>query len=528
MPETAAPPYRAAPHNIEAEQALLGAILVNNEAFYRVSDFLEPQHFFEPIHQQIYEIARSLIRAGKLASPVTLKTFLPADIDIAGLTLTQYLARLAAEATTIINAEDYGRTIYDLAIRRDLINIGEDMVNVAFDAPVDFAPRDQIEDAERRLYELAETGRYGGGFQRFATALTTAVDMAARAYQRDGKLSGLATGLNDLDTKMGGLQSSDLIIVAGRPGMGKTALATNIAYNVARAWRGEVRADGHIDTVNGGIVGFFSLEMSAEQLATRIIAEQTGIPSSTIRRGGINERDFEKIKDVAIELQHLPFYIDETGGLSIAQLAARARRLKRQRGLDLLVIDYIQLLQGSSRRSQENRVQEVTEITTSLKALAKELNVPIVALSQLSRQVENRDDKRPQLSDLRESGSIEQDADVVLFVFREEYYLSNKEPRPGTDEHMKWQAEMAAVHGKAEVIIGKQRHGPTGTVNLQFDAAVTRFDNLAARRSDARTGLTVRNAQPRSRSRGNGFTRPLAVDATQLSPALDGADAAPP
>jgi replicative DNA helicase len=478
--DLAAPPtYRSAPHNIEAEQALLGAILVNNEALYRVTDFLEPQHFFEPIHQQTYDVARSLIRTGKLASPVTLKTFLPAEIDIAGLTLAQYLARLAAEATTIINAVDYGRTIYDLAIRRELINIGEDMVNVAFDAPVDFAPRDQIEDAERRLYELAEIGRYGGGFQKFETALTTAVDMAARAYQREGKLSGLATGLKDLDAKMGGLQASDLIIIAGRPGMGKTSLATNVAYNIARAWRGEVRTDGHIDTVNGGIVGFFSLEMSAEQLATRIIAEQSAIPSSTIRRGGINERDFEKIKDVAIELQHLPFFIDETGGLTVAQLAARARRLKRQKGLDLVVIDYIQLLQGTTRRAQDNRVQEVTEITTNLKALAKELNVPIVALSQLSRQVENRDDKRPQLSDLRESGSIEQDADVVLFVFREEYYLSNKEPRPGTDEYTKWQIEMAAVHGKAEIIIGKQRHGPTGTVNVQFEAAVTRFDNLA-------------------------------------------------
>ena len=501
QPGEPAPPYRAAPHNIEAEQALLGAILVNNEALYRVSDFLEPPHFFEPIHQQIYDIARSLIRTGKLASPVTLKTFLPAEIDIAGLTLAQYLARLAAEATTIINAVDYGRTIYDLATRRELITIGEDMVNVAFDAPVDFAPRDQIEDAERRLYELAEIGRYGGGFQRFETALTTAVDMAARAYQREGRLSGLASGLKDLDNKMGGLQASDLIIVAGRPGMGKTALATNIAYNVARAWRGEVRADGHIDTVNGGIVGFFSVEMSAEQLATRIIAEQSGIPSSTIRRGGINERDFEKIKDVAVELQHLPFFIDETGGLTVAQLAARARRLKRQKGLDLVVIDYIQLLQGSSRRSQENRVQEVTEITTNLKALAKELNVPIMALSQLSRQVENRDDKRPQLSDLRESGSIEQDADVVMFVFREEYYLSNKEPRPGTDEYTKWQVEMAAVHGKAEIIIGKQRHGPTGTVNVQFDAAVTRFDNLA--RDDqmpepASDAIKVESARPRA------------------------------
>src|SRR5436190_24027420 len=285
--EASAPAYRAAPHNIEVEQALLGAILVNNEALYRVTDFLEPQHFFEPIHQQTYDICRSLIRMGKLASPVTLKTFLPADLDVAGLKLGQYLARLAAEATTIINAVDYGRTVYDLAIRRELIGIGEEMVNVAYDAPVDFAPREQIEDAERRLYELAETGRYGGGFQKFETALTTAVDMAARAYQREGRLSGLATGLIDLDAKMGGLQASDLIIVAGRPGMGKTALATNIAYNIARAWRGEGRADGHMETTNGGIVGFFSLEMSAGQLATRIISEQTGIPSSTIRRGGI-------------------------------------------------------------------------------------------------------------------------------------------------------------------------------------------------------------------------------------------------
>jgi replicative DNA helicase len=480
LPEPAAPVYRTAPHNIEAEQALLGAILVNNEAFYRVGDFLEPQHFFEPIHQKIFDVARSLIRANKVATPVTLKTFLPADFDIAGITVSQYLARLAAEATTVINAEDYGRTIYDLAIRRQLIVIGEDMVNVAFDAPVEAVPREQIEDAERKLFELAETGRYDGGFQRFAQALTTAVDMAAHAFQRDGKLSGLATGLDDLDRMMGGLQASDLVIVAGRPGMGKTALATNIAYNVAKAWRGEVKPDGHMISVNGGIVGFFSLEMSAEQLATRIIAEQTEIPSNKIRRGGITEADFEKIKDISIELQNLPFYVDETGGLSIAQLAARARRLKRQRGLDLLVIDYIQLLQGSSKRSSENRVQEVTEITTKLKALAKELNVPIVALSQLSRQVESRDDKRPQLSDLRESGSIEQDADVVMFVYREEYYHQMRKPSESqADKFAEWLAEAEKVHGKAEAIIGKQRHGPTGTVELQFDAAVTRFSSLA-------------------------------------------------
>ena len=478
-PDVGAPIYRIAPHNIEAEQALLGAILVNNDAFYRVSDFLEPKHFFEPIHQTIFETATSIIRAGKVATPVTLKTFLPAETDIGGMTVGQYLARLAAAATTIINAQDYGRAIYDLSIRRNLIDVGTDMVNVAFDAPVDFAPRAQIEDAERRLYELAESGRYDGGFQRFAQALTVAVDMAAKAFQRDGKLSGIATGLRDLDVKMGGLQRSDLIIVAGRPGMGKTALATNIAYNIAEAHRAEVQADGTMKSINGGIVGFFSCEMSAEQLATRILAEQTSIASSLIRRGGITETDFEKIRDYSIKLQSLPLYVDETGGLSISQLTARARRLKRQKGLDVIVVDYIQLLQGSGKRGNDNRVQEVTEITTSLKALAKELNVPIIALSQLSRQVESRDDKRPQLSDLRESGSIEQDADVVMFVYREEYYLANKEPRVGTPEYEKWQLDMSLVHGKAEVIIGKQRHGPTGMVELAFEGQFTRFSDLA-------------------------------------------------
>jgi replicative DNA helicase len=477
-PEPGTPAYRSAPHNIEAEQSLLGAILVNNDAFYRVSDFLEPKHYFEPLHQTIYETASSLIRMGKIATPVTLKTFLPADTDVGGMTIGQYLARLAAEATTIINAQDYGRTIYDLALRRDLIGIGEDMVNVAYDAPVDFAPRAQIEDAERRLYELAESGRYDGGFQKFSQALAVAVDLAAKAFQRDGKLSGISTGMRDLDTKMGGLQHSDLIIVAGRPGMGKTSLATNVAYNVAKAYVGELQADGTMKAANGGVIGFFSCEMSADQLATRIVAERTGIPSSHIRRGGISEADFDKIREVSIELQSLPFYVDATGGLSIAQLMARARRLKRQKGLDLLVIDYIQLLSGSGKRS-DNRVQEITEITTSLKALAKELNVPVIALSQLSRQVESRDDKRPQLSDLRESGSIEQDADVVLFVYREEYYLAMKEPRPGTPEHEKWQLDMSLAHGKAEVIIGKQRHGPTGTVDLAFEASVTRFGDLA-------------------------------------------------
>ena len=472
------PAYRTPPHNIEAECGLLGAILVNNDAFYRVSDFLEPKHFFHPMHRTIFETAGSLIRAGKIATPVTVKTFVPAETDIGGMTVSQYLARLAAEATTIINALHYGRTIYEQALRRDLIHIGEDMVNVAYDAPVDFAPRAQIEDTERQLYELAESGRYEGGFQKFSQAMKIALDMAANAYRRDGKLSGIATGLRDLDSKMGGLQQSDLIIVAGRPGHGQDRARDQHRLQHCQGFESELQPDGMMKTVNGGIVGFFSCEMSAEQLATRILAEQTCIPSSNIRRGGITENDFEKIRDHTIELEHLPLFVDETGGLSISQLTARARRLKRQRGLDVLVIDYIQLLLGSGKRS-DNRVQEVTEITTSLKALAKELNVPIIALSQLSRQVENRDDKRPQLSDLRESGSIEQDADVVMFVYREEYYLQNKEPRPGTPEHEKWQLEMHLVHGKAEVIIGKQRHGPTGTVELQFEGQFTRFSDLA-------------------------------------------------
>ncbi len=470
--------YRSAPQNLEAEQTLLGAILVNNEAFYRVSDFLEPNHFFEPVHRRIFQVAGELIRANKVATPVTIKTFLPADLAIGDITLNQYLARLAAEATTIINAEDYGRSVYDLALRRALIGIGEDMVNVAYDAPVEMSPREQIEEAERRLYEVAEKGQLDSGFQSFDTALVTAIDMASAAYKRDGHLSGIASGLSDLDRLMGGLQSSDLIIIAGRPGMGKTSLVTNIAFNVAQAWRGEIQPDGTNKTVNGGIVGFFSLEMSSEQLATRIIAEQSGVPSSDIRRGRITEDQFASIVEAAREMNRVPLYVDQTGGLSIGQLTARARRLKRQRGLDLLIIDYIQLLQGSSKRG-DSRVQEVTEITNQLKALAKELQVPVLALSQLSRQVENRDDKRPQLSDLRESGSIEQDADVVLFVYREEYYLKNKEPKPGTIEYEQWQNEMSQIHGIAEVIIGKQRHGPTGTVRLWFEDQLTRFSNLA-------------------------------------------------
>jgi replicative DNA helicase len=472
--------FRHAPHNIEAEQALLGAILVNNEAHDRVSTFLKPEHFFDPLHMSIYETAGKLIAAGKQATPITLRTFFETAEPIdQTLTVPQYLGRLAANATTIINAVEYARTIYDLAVRRQLILIGEDMVNLAYDSPIDTPPDAQIQEAETRLFSLAETGKYGQGFMAFDMALTHAIEMANNAYQRQGGLSGISTGLRDLDARMGGLQHSDLIILAGRPSMGKTSLATNIAYNIARAYRAEQQPDGAMKTVDGGIVGFFSLEMSAEQLATRILAEQAEISSSKIRRGDITDEEFKRLVLVSQEMARSPLYIDQTGGISIAQLAARARKLKRQKGLDVLVVDYLQLLTASANRASQGRVQEITEITTGLKALAKELAVPVIALSQLSRQVETREDKRPQLSDLRESGSIEQDADVVMFVFREEYYVERAKPSEGTAEFQTWMEKMQLVTGKAEVIIGKQRHGPVGTVTLAFEGQYTRFADLA-------------------------------------------------
>lgn len=466
---------RAAPHNAEAEAGLLGAILVNNEAFYRVVDFLEPQHFYLAVHQKIFAAISELIRGGKVATPITVKTRFGAEEMIGEMSVPAYLLRLHGDATSIINVLDYAGLVYELALRRMLIGIGEDMVNSAYDMVADVPAGAQIETAEKQLFSLAEKGRSEQGFVGFGSALEQAIHMATAAFQRDGHLSGLATYFKNLDGRMGGLQKSDLIILAGRPAMGKTSLATNIAYNVAKNWRGGVGPNNEIETEAGGIVGFFSLEMSSEQLATRILAEQSGISSSKIRRGDIKSHEFEQVVMASQEMHAIPLYIDQTGGLSVAQLAARARRLKRQKGLDFLIVDYLQLLQGSSRRSSENRVQEITEITTGLKALAKELDVPVMALSQLSRQVEAREDKRPQLADLRESGSIEQDADVVLFVFREEYYLQSKEPKPNTEEHLAWQEDMDRVHGLAEVIIGKQRHGPTGTAKLTFEAELTRF-----------------------------------------------------
>jgi len=465
------------PMNLEAEQALLGAIFINNDAYWRAADHLAADDFYEPVHRQIFEVITTLCRAGKGATPITVKTYLPEQLT-PDMKMSVYLARLSAAAGSVLNAVDFARVVRDLAVRRRLIDFSTEVGHSAFHADADETAASQIEAAEKALFAIAEQGGATGGFSPFSEALRQAIELAGEAYSRDGSLSGLATGLIDLDRLMGGLQKSDLIILAARPAMGKTALATNIAFHAARSWKGEVTVTGQRKTTDGAAVGFFSLEMSSEQLATRVLSEQSEISSSEIRRGQIHESQFGRLVETSNLIASIPLYIDDTGGLNIAQLAARARRLKRQKGLDLLVIDYIQLLAGTGNR-RENRVQEVTEITTALKALAKELDVPIVALSQLSRAVENREDKHPQLADLRESGSIEQDADVVLFVYREEYYLGNSEPKEGTPEHLEWQAKMEAATGRAEIIIGKQRHGPTGTVELSFESKFTRFGNLA-------------------------------------------------
>ncbi len=467
----------ALPHNLEAEQALLGALMFDNTVFERLSDRLRGSHFYEPFHQRLFDAIEDHVRQGLLAEPTILMERFKQDPAFSELGGLRYLADLVDRAPPAANAPDYARLVYDLALRRDLIRIGGEIIR---DAPEPETPAaDQIERAEQSLYSLAETGKPSSGFVTFAQALAGAVQMASEAYQRDGGLAGLSTGLADLDQKLGGLYPSDLLILAGRPSMGKTALATNIAFNVARNYRWEPTPEGR-KTVSGGVVAFYSLEMSAEQLAMRILADASGVSSDRLRKGEIDAVDFGKVRDAAIEIGESPLHIDATGGLSIAKLAARARRLKRmEHGLDLIVVDYLQLVTASESKQSQGRVQEVSEITMGLKALAKELSVPIIALSQLSRQVEQREDKRPQLSDLRESGSIEQDADVVMFVYRESYYLGRAEPREGTDEHLKWQEDMDLLRHQAEVIIGKQRHGPIGTVKLSFDEDTTRFGNLA-------------------------------------------------
>lgn len=477
--------YRALPHNIEAEQGLLGALLVNNDVLDRVADFLLPRHFHDPVHARIFEAAAKFIGMGNAASPVTLKNYFENDEGLAQLGGTAYLSKLASNATTIINAKQYGQTIYDLAIRREMISLGEVMVNKAFESEIDESPAEQIEKAEQALYEIAEKGHHQSGFQGFSDAVGGAIEMVGKAFKRKGKLSGISTGFKKLDEVLGGLQESDLIILAGRPAMGKTALATNLAFNVAKNYARaeregnvEIKPDGRQIVQDGAVVGFFSLEMSAEQIATRILSEQTEISSSNIRKGDITDDQYGKLYSASNELQSLPFYIDHTGAIPISTLSARARRLKRQYGLGLIVVDYLQLVRASTSGGGDNRVQEISTVTQGLKALAKDLDVPVLALSQLSRQVESRDDKRPQLSDLRESGSIEQDADIVMFVYREEYYMMKEQPQEGTEEHMAWREKVDNVHGVAELIIGKNRHGPTDTIKLAFEAMYTRFRDL--------------------------------------------------
>ncbi len=463
--------YRSLPHNLDAERDLLGAILINNEASAKVSSFLKPEHFYEPVHSRIYDATSLLIDRGEIADPITLKSYFENDEALADIGGAQYLGRLAASATTIINAENYGKIIYDLALRRELINLGEEIVNTAYDSTLEETSASQIESAEKQLFALAESGSHEGGLTPIRVAVNVAVKSIEDAFQRDGNLVGVTSGLRDMDAKLGGLHKSDLLILAGRPSMGKTSLATNIAYNAAKAYH----ATGGTE---GAPVGFFSLEMSAEQLVGRILAEATEISSEKLRRGELTDDEFaNKLVPQSALLSEMPLYIDDTPAISIAALRTRARRLKRSHGLGMIVVDYLQLMKGSGRG--DNRVQEISEVTQGLKAVAKELDIPVIALSQLSRQVENRDDKRPQLSDLRESGSIEQDADVVMFVYREEYYEGRKEPSEGTPEHLEWQERMARVHNMAEVIIGKQRHGPIGIVKLQFQPEFTRFGDLA-------------------------------------------------
>ncbi len=473
-PPLRAPGFRRIPHNVEAEKALLGAIFVNNRAFDRVSEFLLPEHFVLAEHARIYEACATLIERGQIADPVTLRAFFEQNDALAEIGGPAYLMELANAATTVINAGEYGRILYDLAVRRELIGLGEEVVNRAYDSGLDEAASGQIERAEQSLYELATKGRHEGGFQRFKDSLIGALRSAEAAHQRTGALVGVTTGLRDLDLVLGGLHPSDLIILAGRPGMGKTALATNIAFNAAYHWQESGGTDG-------AIVGIFSLEMSSEQLASRIICEQTNIPSDRMRKGQLSNEEFTRLSVGTQTLYRLPIFIDDTPALSISALRTRARRLRRKEGMGLIVIDYLQLLTPTSGSRYENRVQELSAITRGLKTLAKELAVPVLAISQLSRAVEQRDDKRPQLSDLRESGSIEQDADVVTFLYRKEYYEARKEPEADSDKRREWEETMERCRNVADVIVAKHRHGPTDTIRLFFNGEFTRFGDLDPR-----------------------------------------------
>ena len=476
---------RLPPSNQQAEQALLGALLANNKAYERVSEFLAPEHFVDAIHGRIYQAIVRRVEAGQLADGVTLKAEFEHSGVLEEVGGTAYLTQLLTAMVGIINAGEYGRTIHDAWLRRQLIDIGETVVNNAFGAVAELSGADQIEAAEQQLFELATDGGSNGGFITFENALTAAIQGAERAFRRSGHVSGLSTGLRDLDTKMGGLHPSDLMILAGRPGMGKTALATKIAFGAAKTLMADARAID-INALPKAQVAVFSLEMSAEQLATRLLSEEARISGDRIRRGDIGQKDFDKFVEVSREISGLPIHIDDTPALTLSAMRTRCRRLKRTKGLALVVVDYLQLMRPAAGTKPENRVLEISQITQGLKAIAKELAVPVLALSQLSRAVESRDDKRPQLSDLRESGTIEQDADVVMFVYRDEYYMQQKEPKivafDRDDKYQeameKWKSDMGSVYNKAELILAKQRHGPTGKIDLFFEGEFTRFADL--------------------------------------------------
>jgi replicative DNA helicase len=489
---TTGPAYRTPPHNTEVEAALLGAILTNNRAFEQVADFLRPEHFFEPVHGRIFETITKLVDRGQVASPLTLKHLFDSDEGLAEVGGTDYLYEMATAVISVVNAADYGKTVHDLYLKRSLIGLGEDVVNGAYENDIEISATDQIEQTEQRLYDLATTGETERGAISLKDAAVAAVNMAEEAFKRDSHVVGVTTGLDMLDRKLGGLHESDLLILAARPSMGKTALATNIAFSAAKAARDA--ADDPEKTGEGGVVLFFSLEMSSEQLATRILSEQSEIPSDRIRRGDVQTSEFTRFVTASQDLHRVPLLIDDTPALSISAVRTRARRAKRQHGgLALVIVDYLQLLQPPPGRRNDNRVQEIGEISRGLKTLAKELEVPVLALSQLSRQVENREDKRPQLSDLRESGSIEQDADVVMFIYREEYYLEKSEPIHNADEARdrfedrvaRWNDRIADVRNTASVIIAKQRHGPVGAIDLYFDGSLTRFADLDRHHDDS-------------------------------------------
>ncbi|MEH0194558.1 replicative DNA helicase [Caulobacter sp. CCNWLY153] len=470
-------PIRAAPHSLDAEQALLGVLLYDNAAFEYVGG-LQGAHFYEPFHGRLFDAIAAAIVKGGMADPILMDTKFGGDLAYAELSGLRYLADLVDRAPPAANIRDYAAVVMDLGLKRMLIRAAGEIAFEAGDPDAPGSAADQLAHAEQRLYAIAERGVEQGGAQGFGHYLTGALERAAEAMARDGGLAGIATCLTDLDAKVGGLIPSDLIVLAGRPAMGKTALATNIAFNIARRYAYERQPDGAHKTVDGGRVLFYSLEMSGEQLALRILASAARVSGDKLRKGEIDPSAFGRVRDAAVELQEIPLSIDATGGLSLAKLVARARRMKRRQGLDLIVVDYLQLI-DAGLSSGANRVQELTVITVGLKALAKELDCPIIALSQLSRKVEEREDKRPQLADLRESGSIEQDADQVWFVFRPEYYHAAREPREGTAEHLEWLAELERIAGLADVIIAKQRHGPTGTVQLSFDGDTTTFSNLS-------------------------------------------------